>query len=426
MISFEEDEAGLILLYEEEYRNGEWVRQRLEQAGRVRLSRVFYFEKADLLDVWEEDLTRRPIGFAFRFALREGSLYRIAGRILGIANDVLLPPAGLKIERKLFAAARDISVFRTIAAVTRPEGDIAIGDGEGAIPIEIFKLLLAKFPKTTELDLYARARVADIVGDFFADMPDHRARYEAYLDRRSTLDPGDFPRMDLQLRTEIAKYIYIRDTIAAWLSEASVRPERDWQAMILEFILLLFPKYVAVLQNVHVPDRYARRGRTTPRYIDVALIDANGHVDVIEIKRPFEDLLLSRNRYRGNHVPGRELSGTIMQAEKYLFHLAKWGVEGEEQLTRRYAGALPPGLELRITNPRAIAILGRSAALDPDQLFDFELIRRKYGKLLDIITYDDLLARLDCLIHSLQLRLASGTAATGAGAAELDAVRRGD
>ena len=82
------------------------------------------------------------------------------------------------------------------------------------------------------------------------------------------------------------------------------------------------------------------------------MVDANGNIDVIEIKKPFDDILLSRGIYRGNSVPTKELSGTIMQAEKYLFHLSKWGVEGERELSKRYGSALPAGLQIRVTNPR--------------------------------------------------------------------------
>jgi hypothetical protein len=55
-------------------------------------------------------------------------------------------------------------------------------------------------------------------------------------------------------------------------------------------------------------------------------------------------------------------------------------------------------------------ILGRdrksdgSAAIDQNQLFDLELIKRKYANMMDIITYDDLLRRLDNIIASLRQR----------------------
>lgn len=180
--------------------------------------------------------------------------------------------------------------------------------------------------------------------------------------------------------------------------------------MIVTFLPLIFPKYIAVLANVSIEDHYSAPGKVKHRFLDLALVDANGQLDVIEIKRPFDDALLRKARYRDNHVPTADLSGTIMQAEKYLFHLAKWGVAGEEKLTARYVNQLPPDLTIRITSPKAILILGRDQkpaggnALDGDALFDLEIIKRKYANMMDILTYDDLLRRLDRIIASLRHR----------------------
>jgi len=62
-----------------------------------------------------------------------------------------------------------------------------------------------------------------------------------------------------------------------------------------QLIQLIFPKYVAVLENVQIEDHYSIPGRTKNRFIDIALVDANGNLDVIEIKRPFDDVLLRRH-----------------------------------------------------------------------------------------------------------------------------------
>jgi len=165
-----------------------------------------------------------------------------------------------------------------------------------------------------------------------------------------------------------------------------------------------------VLENVEIEDHYSKPGTTSDRFIDIALVDANGNLDLIEIKHPFDDLLLSKTLYRDNFVPTKSLSGTIMQAEKYLLHLSKWGAAGETKLTKRYGKQLPPGMSIQITNPKAILILGRdrkpdgSSALDQRQTFDLEIIKRKYANMMDIITYDDLLRRLDNTITSLQRR----------------------
>lgn len=43
-------------------------------------------------------------------------------------------------------------------------------------------------------------------------------------------------------------------------------------------------------------------------------------------------------------------------------------------------------------------ILGRDKDFDDRQKFDFEIIKRKYANIVDIMTYDDLLRRLDNII----------------------------
>jgi hypothetical protein len=161
------------------------------------------------------------------------------------------------------------------------------------------------------------------------------------------------------------------------------------------------------LENVRVDDFYSARDRVRRRFIDIALVDAAGNLDIIEIKRPHGEGLLSYSDYRENGFPSRGLSGAIMQAEKYLFHLSKWGVAGERALTRRHAGRLPAGMTIRVTNPKAMIILGR----DPEdgnageRAVDLEVVKRKYANMIDIMTYDDLLRRLENVIASLRLRL---------------------
>ena len=55
-------------------------------------------------------------------------------------------------------------------------------------------------------------------------------------------------------------------------------------------------------------------------------------------------------------------------------------------------------------------ILGRdrrpdaAMALDSSQQLDLEIIKRKYANMIDVLTYDDLLRRLNNVIASLRLR----------------------
>lgn len=392
-----------------------WVLRELKTHHQVRISRAFIFRDSDLISRPKEDEFGELEGdvFQFRFAKRKDGYFRIAGRILDMEVDVLIADKGITLERKLFVAERNIGIFKRIAKVKQDGGDIVVGgDRDGAIPLDVFRELLDRFPNSGELNRYAAARVEAIVGEFFDGVCDAREKYETYLSKRkSSVSKKPLPQESL-LQAEIDKYVYLRDTITAWLEKAEAYSERDWQEMITKVILLLLPKYVAVLENVRISDFYSSPDKIKKRFIDLCLVDAGGNIDVIEIKKPFDNSVLAKIRYRDNSLPTRELSGSIMQAEKYLFHLSKWGVEGERQLTKRHAKKLPNGMQLRITNPKAIIILGRdrstkhSEALTPDQMFDLEVIKRKYAKMMDILTYDDLLRRLNNTIASLTDRKA--------------------
>jgi hypothetical protein len=414
LLDFVISASDVVLTYRAEQPGNGWVWQELRNHNTVTLSRVFTFERRDLIaepDEAEQDDDFDAFQYRFRFAVRRDGYFHLEGRIFDIDNPVLIADAGLDLERKVFVAERNISIFRKIAELIAPDQPIIVGGSRGsAIPIPDFRALLSKFPNTGELNRYASARVATVIGDYIMPLKDARAQYEKYLNRRrSTMLDAVLTQPEL-LQTEIEKYVFIRDTITEWLRDGETRSEGDWQKMILNFLLLIFPKYVAVLSNVKVVDAYSTPGATKDRFIDLALIDAAGNIDVIEIKKPFDDALMGRTPYRDNYIPTKELSGSIMQAEKYLFHLSKWGLAGEKTLTQRYAAKLPLGMGIRITNPKAMIILGRdrrpngTPALDASQQLDLEIIKRKYANMIDIVTYDDLLRRLDNIIASLHSR----------------------
>lgn len=94
-----------------------------------------------------------------------------------------------------------------------------------------------------------------------------------------------------------------------------------------------------------------------------------------------------------------------MQVEKYLFHLNKSGRQGEIKLTNKYKDLLPDGFEINITNPNTILILGREEDLGYEQHRNLEVIKRKYKNVMDIVTYDDLIRRLERIINKFQSHL---------------------
>lgn len=420
MLKFKTGHRGVVLEYESENVESGWVwRELSNKPGTVRLSRVFHFERTDLIEEPSVDDLDEPGLFTYRFRLasQDGKYWRIDGRKLGIQNDVLIAKNDFDWSRKIFAAHRNVSVFLRISRVIGPDHEIVIGGDvearDNVIPTAVFTEMLNKFPGTGELDRYANARVANIVGEYIDPQRDFREQYERYLEHRKKLPRGEPLRAEELLETEIEKFELVRDTIISWL-EMGDKSEDQWQKLMLAFLPLIFPKYIAVFEKLPIKDRYTTPGKVRTRQIDMALVDVNGNIDVIEVKKPAYDILLRKTRYRDNFVPTGVLSGTIMQAEKYLFHLAKGGPATEDFLTNKYKSLLPPGLRIKITNPKAMCILGRdrktngSAEFTRSQLADLEIIKRKYANIVDIITYDDLLRRLENILVSLKRRKSGG------------------
>lgn len=405
MIRFRQTTTGLELVYRADFNNNNWVWEELKTSGSINVSSVFYFDRADLTNP-PAGTDRVPDDYDYHFAFGtfEDEYVRIPGRILDIDNDVLLPIT-TKFKRTLFAAERNISIFGRLANLLDHKNPIVIGGTrKDVVPFSVFEELLDKFPNSYEVDRYAGARVHTVLSAYLEGMMDARGRYEDYLDKKMK---GGTPKLDLEFlkKLEVEKYILIRDLIKDALDTKADLSEGEWQSLMMSFLLFLFPKYIKVLENVTINDYYTDPDKKTSRYIDIALVDANGNLDVIEVKKPFEDKILRKSEYRGNSIPTSELSGSIMQAEKYLFHLSKWGVKGEKTLTARYADELPKGMSIRISNPKAIIIVGRDqiggADMTSGQLLDFEVIKRKYANMMDIITYDDLLRRLNNTIAAL-------------------------
>ena len=377
-----------------------WIDAKLAISSSVTLRRTFTFKRDDLLpEVDPEDLlndVEDPLDDTRLFVLgvKEGEYFKIDKDILGLKYDLLLAKE-MELTHKTFIAEQNISIFGKIDKLI-DEPIVIGGESENAVPLTDFDELLKNFPTSTELKHYAHTRVAGVLKDYLGTMSDAQDKLERYLNRKQTIHPHS--RITFLKNYEPQKYEYVRAELQKMLNEVDSYTEEDWQELILDFLLLIFPKYIAVLKELQVKDFYSEPLKAKNRFIDMALVDANGTIDIVEIKKPFTQCLLSKSKYRDNYIPQSELSGSVMQVEKYMFHLNKWGREGEKEILRKRASALPPNFQIKVTNPQAIIILGRDHDFTNEQKFDFEIIKRKYANVIDIMTYDDLLRRLDNII----------------------------
>ena len=241
------------------------------------------------------------------------------------------------------------------------------------------------------------ARVGACLRDYFESATDTERSYQQYLNKR--VSPSGSAILAPFLPSELAKYQTLLAKLEDMLANESEYSERNWQSEILDIILLLYPKYMRAFREVVLRDPNGKK-----RFVDFLLVDFTGNVDLIEIKRPFDNCIVSKSTYRDNYIPMKELSGTVMQLEKYVFYLNKWGQAGERSLSDELKHGLPEGLQIRIINPKGIIIMGRGDCLSPAQRDDFEIIKRKYHNVIDIVTYDDLLTRLRFTISQWESR----------------------
>lgn len=395
MIKFRK-ELNLLILSYSPTDSSEWVHELLTKKESFELKKTFIFTNEDLYeDNDDEDEFDLFDNVEFVLGHIINQYYLINGEKLGINHNVYVSTE-LNVKKEHFITHNNISIFRKIANLVNQ--DIYIGGKQANnLPLEEFEKLVKSFPNTYEIKKYVNARLSVILRNYFESTPDSVKDYERYMNLKSSLKGNSLKNIFRD--SELNKYIIIREKLKNMLSNEIKYNEKQWQSEILEILLLIFPKYILVFEEVKVRDTYNNKDRK----LDYLLIDSGGNVDIVEIKKPFDNSIVTKTQYRDNYIPMRELSGTVMQIEKYIFYLNKWGRDGENWLTKKYKNEIPENFQIHITNPSAIIIMGREVGLSKEQLQDFEVIKRKYKNVVDIITYDDLLNRLNYIIEQLKI-----------------------
>lgn len=397
MIEFEQSNGALLLRYEP-MNGASWVPARLANDQALALKGTFYLKHRHLVEesFSEQDEELAPDELetvSFQVATLDGEYFVFEREILGIDCDLLIHK-DVQLTDRSFIAEKHVSIFKTIAAL-KPGRIVIGGDLSDSIPEQDFASLLSNFPRDHELKRYVLARVGSVVREFVDTKVDAERLFRNYVNKRLKKRTKDI--VGLFRDEEIRKYKFLHEKLSEMLKEESGYNEAAWQAEILQIILLLNPKYIKALKGAPVVDTY----KNVKRQIDILLVDASGNVDIVEIKQPFDNCIVTNSHYRDNFIPRRELSGTVMQVEKYVFYLNKWGRAGENYLTEKYKSELPLDFSIKITNPGGLIIMGRDSNLGKDQRQDLEVVKRKYKNVIDIVTYDDLLRRLEFIIKQL-------------------------
>ncbi|HUW65255.1 MAG TPA: Shedu immune nuclease family protein [Spirochaetia bacterium] len=392
-VEFERDNDELILIYHSDRNDPYEISQRLYSGKEWRIKGCLCVREELLKqskDEFETDDLRFRVGTVGPEYTEIDINVTETEHTFYFANDITL-------SEKMFIATYNISILRKIDAII--SADMYIGGNEkayGYLPIEVFNQLILKFPRSAELKRYTNARIANIVKEYFVETETHEIAFEKFLKRRSYLVMTNIAHGNKLI--ELEQFKSLNEYLAQLLDEAEGIDEDTWQREIHDIIRLLYPKYILGSREIII--RGANGYNKRP---DFLLIDADGYVDVMEIKKPSVQILTKQSSYRNNYVPVRELAGAIQQIEKYIYCLNCWGKDGEEYLEKRLKKDMPDGVTPKIINPQGILVIGRSNEFNLQQKNDFELIKRQYKHIADIMTYDNLLYRINNIISALEM-----------------------
>lgn len=415
---FREKQGKLFLVYRAE--SVQWSLDYLTKGGAPLCGKVFFATKGKRVKVKDGELEEAE----FLLGNLEGEYYKIDKKIVQTTKPVFIHTKAIKkldpyslfikqpyYDRKLGNGSGSSAIPNTKNIALLPQIDhlfkqpIKIGGtDDDSIPVEHLLQVLEIFPDGKDVRRYMDMRIAHIIGEYISPIRDFAEFHDKLIATRNkkmsiVTKNQSFEEVTRQQRIDLYSLAY--EELCKMLEDKNFYvTEEGWQKKIIDIILLLYPKYILAKQRVPIKTEEGNK------FIDIALFDAGGFVDLIEIKKPEVGGVgvLRRALYRNNYVPSRELAGAIMQVEKYVYWLTRGGKASEEILQKKFGKELPAGVQVRIANPSGLIIFGRDIDFDRDQKRDFEIIKRKYKHVVEIMTYDDLLSRLGRIIEALRKR----------------------
>jgi hypothetical protein len=213
-------------------------------------------------------------------------------------------------------------------------------------------------------------------GKFDKDSIDHLRAIFENPDKQTLLSfiaKHDILRDDLVLLLQQQVKIKAVEEFETMLSGNLV--EQEWQEWFKKNDWVLGSEFVKILDEREID---------TENIADYLMEAYDGFLDIVEIKRPEEDLRFwADTEDHHNQVPSPSLIKAITQASKYIFEVER--EVNSLKFQERVGG-------VRIIKPRCILIFGRSDGWTEDQKEAYRILNSSYHN-LTILTYDHVLQR---------------------------------
>ena len=334
---------------------------------------------------------------AYRIGRLEGDYYCFDKEMFDLQHE-------FRIDNKLVNSLKHkhfvkypsrLSILKTIDNLINEDfyilSDDTINEGVSSIGWTEFNNLINSFPTLTTAKYYLDKLVADKIEGFFNLKKNFDYELKKHLEKTKRINhskPLFSQEIDNEVtQAEINKFSYAVSLLRRLL-EQKIISEKEWQNKILDILLLIYPQYHIVIDEIGLSNR---------RRVDFILVDLFNNIDILEIKTP-EKMLLKKSKYRDHYVPSHELTGTAMQIEYYLRELHENSNSNQQKIKRKL---LEKGFdnEVKINNVKGMIIMGRTNGFNEEQQESYRIIKNQYSNIINIISYDELLNMLERILE---------------------------
>lgn len=389
-----------------------WLFEKLNNNEEYYLKNTYKLTKDKILESHEIDMDfNEEESIAFQIGIEEENFFKLDKDVFNININIFIDK-NIKITPKFFTANKNISILSKLEKIIKESIYIVLDENyeenhenTNQIPISAYKTLLTTFPNNTELIKYSHMRIATALNEYFNDIDTFKVKYEQYLNNK-TLSSNNIKFVNSVTPLKLDILLKSHKELTNMLKEYKSYNEKNWQTKIKDILCVLFPKYLYTLREVDFGEINGYN-----KHPDFTLIDSNGYIDIMEIKKP-DDFQIMRNcTNRNNNVPQKIFTDVIIQTTKYINALNQNHAKSKTNIIKKLKESEPTVDitvdNISINNPKGIILIGRSDKLTKEQRYDFELIKRQYKDITEIMTYDDLLKRLDNLIKKLKFDIES-------------------
>lgn len=385
----------LLFVYEPFTGNIEWLKEELNDNddGDIHVSGTFYFNKKDVIRYEEEQIV-------FKLATLKDDYYVIKSKTIGTEFDVYIYK-NISVKYKMISCSKFKNIFEFINDIRQINNDIYIDGSKSTISFDDFKKIVEQFPKNYEKELYNKARISQVLENYFDNVENYSEKLNIYREKRNLTK---FDKESFYTEWDIIKYENILSKLKFMIANEEKYTESEWGKILAEIILILFPKYINFHQQVEIK-MTSETSNKKKELIDFMLVKSDGCIDVLEIKKVSNIFLVSNSCDHDNHYPTSSLSKVTMQTEKYLYNIIRDSLNFERQINEKYLKDYREGFKLKVVNPKGIILIGKSSDLTNKQLLDLEVIRKMYSNIVDIYTYNDVITMLENILYQIKIKI---------------------